>query len=166
MSDATARFALPLIAPGQAQKELFHNEALARIDALLQAAVVAVSVDDPPVAPVAGQCWIVGDAPTGAWAGQPRSLAVWTEGGWRMIAPAAGMIAWSAADGVFARFDGVAWSRGDLVARRLLVGGVPVVGVQQPQISAPSGGATVDAEARSALAEILAALRAHGLIAA
>lgn len=36
MSDATARFAFPLIAPGQAQKELFHNEALARVDALLQ----------------------------------------------------------------------------------------------------------------------------------
>ena len=37
MSDATARLALPFIAPGQAQKELFHNEALTRIDALLQA---------------------------------------------------------------------------------------------------------------------------------
>ncbi|HLZ79899.1 MAG TPA: hypothetical protein VKQ09_11235 [Sphingomonas sp.] len=39
MSDATTRFALPLIAPGQAQKELFHNEALARVDALLQPSV-------------------------------------------------------------------------------------------------------------------------------
>lgn len=166
MSDATARLALPLIAPGQAQKELFHNEALARVDALLQASVVAVAVNDPPVAPTPGQCWIVGDAPSGAWAGQPRSLAVWTDGGWRMIAPLAGMVVWSAADGVFVRFDGTAWSRGDVVARRLLVGGVPVVGVQQPQISAPSGGVTVDSESRAAVAAILVALRAHGLIAA
>ena len=86
MSDATARFALPPIAPGQAQKELLHNEALARVDALVQPSVVAVAVSDPPVAPTAGQCWIVGDTPLGAWAGQPRSLAVWTDGGWRMIA--------------------------------------------------------------------------------
>ena len=28
MTDATPRFALPLLAAGQAQKELFHNEAL------------------------------------------------------------------------------------------------------------------------------------------
>lgn len=165
MPDATARFALPLIAPGQAQKELFHNEALARVDALVQASVVAVSVNDPPVAPGPGQCWIVGDAPSGAWAGQPHALAVWTDGGWRMIAPLAGMVAWSVADGVFARFDGAVWSLGDVVARRLRVGGVPVVGLQQPQISAPLGGTTVDGEARAALSAILAALRAHGLIA-
>ncbi len=166
MSDATARFALPLIAPGQAQKELFHNEALARVDALVQASVVAVAVHDPPVSPVPGQCWIVSDTPSGAWAGQPRSLAVWRDDGWRLMAPLAGMMVWSAADGVFALVDGAAWSRGDVVARRLLAGGVPVVGMQQPQIFAPSGGVTVDSEARVALSAVLAALRAHGLIAA
>ncbi len=75
-------------------------------------------------------------------------------------------VAWSAADGVFARFDGAAWSRGDVVARRPLIGGVPVVDLQQPQISARSGGATIDGEARAAIGAILAAMRAHGLIAA
>jgi hypothetical protein len=30
MADTTPRFALPFILPGQAQKELFHNEALAQ----------------------------------------------------------------------------------------------------------------------------------------
>lgn len=33
MTDTSARFALPLILPGQAQKEIFHNEALALLDA-------------------------------------------------------------------------------------------------------------------------------------
>ncbi len=89
----------------------------ARVDALLQASVVAVSVNDPPVAPIAGQCWIVGDAPSGTWAGQPRSLAVWTDDGWRMMAPLAGMVVWSAADGVFARFGGAAWSPGAMSSR-------------------------------------------------
>jgi hypothetical protein len=47
-----------------------------------------------------------------------------------------------------------------------LIGGVPVVDLQQPQISARSGGATIDGEARAAIGAILAAMRAHGLIAA
>lgn len=36
--ETTARLGLPLLAPGQAQKELFHNEALALVDAATQAA--------------------------------------------------------------------------------------------------------------------------------
>ncbi len=39
MSEETPRFELAFIIPGQAQKELFHNEALTTIDLLLQAAV-------------------------------------------------------------------------------------------------------------------------------
>ncbi len=81
MSDATASFALPLIAPGHAQKELFHNAALVRLGALLQLSVVAISVDDPPSAPLAGQCWVLGEQSTNTWAGQPRALAVRADGG-------------------------------------------------------------------------------------
>lgn len=108
----------------------------------------------------------MGDTPPGAWAGQARALAVWPDGGWRMIAPLDGMVGWPAADGLFVRHDGAVWSLGDVVARRLLAAGIPVVGLQQPQISTPSGGATVDAEARVAAFAILAAFRTHGLIAA
>jgi hypothetical protein len=38
------------------------------------------------------------------------------------------------------------------------------VGPRQPGIAPPAGGATLDVEARSAIAAILAALTAHGLI--
>ncbi|MGN6123262.1 MAG: DUF2793 domain-containing protein [Sphingomonas oligoaromativorans] len=165
MSDATARLALPFIAPGQAQKELFHNEALTRIDALLQAAVEAVAVDDPPSAPVPGQCWITGAAPTGAWAGQPDALASWTEGGWRFVAGRAGMILWSNADKLFVWFDGALWRMGDVVAQRVIVGGRQVVSVQQSAIADPAGGTVSDAESRAAIVAILAALRNHGLVA-
>ena len=165
MSDATARLALPFIASGQAQKELFHNEALLRVDALLQASVEAVGIDDPPSAPIPGQCWIVGAAPGGAWEGQAQTLAAWSDAGWRFVTPHPGMTAWSAVDGVFARFDGAAWRLGDVPARRLVVGGVQVVGEQQSAIAAPAGGTVQDTEARAAISAMLAALRGHGLIA-
>jgi hypothetical protein len=40
-----------------------------------------------------------------------------------------------------------------------------VVGPRQAAVAAPSGGTVIDAESRTALVAILAALRAHGLIA-
>lgn len=165
MTDATARFALPLLAAGQAQKELFHNEALARIDALLQPVVEAIGQNDPPASPSPGQCWIVGAAPSGGWAGQAASLAAWTEGGWRFVAPRTGMALWSLADGLPVRFDGGGWIVGAVAAARIVVGGVPVVGAQRPAIPDPAGGAVLDVEARAILSAVLAAMRQHGLIA-
>lgn len=166
MTDATARFALPFLASGQAQKELFHNEALARIDALLLPVVESVLRDAPPAAPAAGQCWIVGAAPAGAWAGQALALAAWTDDGWRFVAPRAGLRAWSLADTLPAMFDGAGWRLGAIHARQVIVDGVPVVSAQQSAIANPAGGTAPDSEARAAISAILGALRAHGLIAA
>lgn len=47
----------------------------------------------------------------------------------------------------------------------LSIQGIKVVGTQQAAIPNPTGGATVDAESRTAIDAILAALEAHGLIA-
>ena len=68
----TARFALPLIAPGQAQKEVYHNEALAAIDAALHACVTEAPRADPPAEPDEGESWIVAADATGAWEGAGR----------------------------------------------------------------------------------------------
>jgi hypothetical protein len=54
---------------------------------------------------------------------------------------------------------------GDIPAQSFSVGGVQVVGSQQAAIADPSGGGTIDAEARAALAALLVAARTHGLIA-
>lgn len=164
MSDQTARFALPFIAPGQAQKDLFHNEALARIDAVLQAGVVAAGLDSPPPAPVPGQCWIVGPAPVDAWAGQADAMAAWTDGGWRFVAPVAGMTVWLISDTLPIIYDGARWTSGEIFARSIVAGGVQVVGMRQAGVPLPAGGATVDGEARTALSGVIAALVAHGLI--
>lgn len=88
MTMTTARHALPLIAPGQAQKEMFHNEAVAGIDALLHPAVEGVGATVPPADPAIGRSWLLGAEPSGAWTGQAYALAAWTDGGWRFHRPA------------------------------------------------------------------------------
>jgi len=119
----------------------------------------------PPAAPRIGQSWIVGATPTGDWIGHADALASWTDDGWRFQAPVPGLSAMVAASGAAARWDGAAWRVGEVRAERLLIGGVQVVGARRNAIGDPAGGATVDAEARTALAAILSALRAHGLVA-
>ena len=160
----TARLELELIEPGQAQKETSHNEALALLDIAVQASVTGVGRQTPPPDPAPGVCWIVGNAPGGAWAGHAHALAGWTDGGWRFVAAREGMAAWSLADGVPVRFRDGAWRTGELTAASVAIGGVPVVRARRPAIADPAG-AGGDAEARAAIAAILDALRQHGLIA-
>jgi len=164
MMDATDRLELPLIVPGQAQKEMAHNEALALLDVAVQASVVAVGLDTPPTDPQPGSCWIVGPRPTGAWAGHPGAIAGWTGGGWRFVAPRPGLAAWSMADGTHARCEGSGWTLGRLTATELVIDGARVVGARQGTITGPDGGTIVDTQARTAVGAVLAALRAHGLI--
>lgn len=159
----TPRLSLPLLEPGQAQKEMFHNEALALLDIAVHAAVVAALVDVPPDAPTIGQCWLVGPAPQGAWAGQAGALAGWTEGGWRFLAPREGMRVWVAAEHAFALHSGGTWYQGRTYGR-VFIEGHQVVGPRAANIAEPTGGMTVDAEARRAISAVVQTLRLHGLI--
>lgn len=163
MSEATNRFILPFIIPGQAQKELFHNEALVRVDVLLHAMAEDGPRDDPPEAPQPGQCWITGNEPEGDWDGQPNKIVTWTQGGWRFIAPVEGCGVWNKAAALPLRWDGTQWVS-SISAASIEIGGVQVLGNRQPSISSPSGGTIIDAEARSAITGVIATLRSHGLI--
>lgn len=159
----TPRLALPLLEPGQAQKEMTHNEALALLDLLVQGRLVALGLNAPPAAPTAGDCWVVGDAPLAAWSGRSKQIAGWTTGGWRFVAPQEGMRLWLDADAGFALFRGGEWHAGQAFGK-VFVEGRQVVGKQVDAIAEPSGGVTVDAEARTAIVSVLDALRAHGLV--
>jgi hypothetical protein len=163
MSDESPRFALPFILPGQAQKELFHNEALVRIDALLQAAVEQGPRSAPPAAPEPGQCWIVAPGGTGDWTGRADQLAAWTDGGWRFVAPRPGTSVWDKAAGVPRQWNGSGWSGGRMACAGLAIAGQPIIGERLPAVPSPSGGTIIDAEARAAVAAVIAALKSHGL---
>ncbi|MEA3042305.1 MAG: hypothetical protein QOH47_143 [Sphingomonadales bacterium] len=164
MTDTSARFAFPFILPGQAQKEAYHNEALTVLDAALHAAVEEDPLADPPSDPEPGQSWIVGDEATGAWSGKDGSLATWTSGGWRLVAPVAGMMVWHKAIGCWVHWTGGGWSDGSLPAAAIVIDGDQIIGPRLPDVPNPSGGTTIDAEARAAVDAVIATLRSHGLI--
>jgi hypothetical protein len=163
-TDATPRWALPHLFAGQAQKEVFHNEALARIDMLLHGQAESADENTPPPSPDEGQCWIVADDASGSWAGQEGSVACWTEGGWRFVAPRAGLSLWISDRGHQMQFDGGEWRDAAVRDDGLYVGGVRIAGTRQPTIADPLGGSSIDDEARSSIAAILSAMRSHGLI--
>jgi hypothetical protein len=166
MSDeATARLGLPLLQSGQAQKEVTHNEALALLDLAVDARVLAAGINDPPVNPAPGDCWIIGPAPTGDWSGMADHLAGWTADGWCFVAPLDGMLTWVADSDLPGRFTAAGWMIGELRGSTLLIDGTQVVAAQAAAIADPAGGTVVDSEARDVLGEILAMLRVHGLIA-
>ena len=142
-TSASPRYGLPLLFAGQTQKEFFVNQAHALADALLHPAIEG-EADDPPAVPEEGETWLVGDAPTGAWADHAGWLASYQAGTWIFVEPRDGLRVLDRATGQDMRFHG-GWQRA--------VG--PAV---------PSGGSTVDAEARAAIVELIAALVAGGIL--
>lgn len=139
----TARLNLPMLFAGQAQKEFTVNESLARIDALLHGAIDGES-NSPPASAADGTAWLVGSSPGGDWAGHSGAIAARQSGSWFFFTPFDGLKLLNRANGQEIRF-----SSGWKAASR------PV---------APSGGSTVDAEARSAISLIIAALATAGII--
>ena len=145
MTETTARFALPYILPGQAQKEVYHNEALALVDTALHPVAESLGDDVPPAGPQPGQCWITGTAPGGEWSGRAGQIAVWTAGGWRFVTPVEGMRVWLRGAGVHARWTGADWLN---------------EAAADPAIADILGGN----DARDAINAMLAVMRNHGLI--
>ena len=63
--DASARLGLPYLAAGQLQKHVTLNEALTRLDALIQTAVVSRTTSDQPTDPAEGALYILPEDATG-----------------------------------------------------------------------------------------------------
>jgi hypothetical protein len=87
---ATPNLGLPFILQGQAQKEVTHNEALIRLDALVHGSVRSRTLTTPPGSPTNGQRWIVPPGATGAWAGQSGRIAHWSINAWAFYMPVTG----------------------------------------------------------------------------
>lgn len=162
--DHTARLNLPLLWAGQAQKELFHNEALTLLDMHVQPIVLEIGAAAPPAERAEGDMWVAGADASGEWEGHAGMIAGWTGGGWRFIAPRPGMCIWSRQHDCMAFYRNGGWRVGDLRGTGVTIDGIQVVGARQGAIAEPDRGDTIDSEARAAISAILSALRGHGLI--
>ncbi|MBW8302594.1 MAG: DUF2793 domain-containing protein, partial [Brevundimonas sp.] len=93
--DQTARLGLPYLAAGQMQKHVTLNEALTRLDVLVQAAVVSRTEAAEPAAPTDGDLYILpADASGSSWAGRPQGTLMRAEaGGWTSVEVPEGLIA-------------------------------------------------------------------------
>ena len=161
----TARFALPLLSTGQAQKEVTHNEAVQALESMIQPLVEGGPTNAPPASSDIGSQYLVGQSPSGAWVERAGAIATWTSGGWRFVTPIEGLTACDRAAGHSWRYLSGNWQPGIMDALEVRVAGQKVVGERRNAIANPVGGATADLEARAAINAILDALRGHGLLA-
>ena len=104
----TPNIGLTLVEQAQAQKEVTVNQALMRIDALMNTGAISLSENAPPDAPATGDLYIVGDSPSGPWAGRAAQVAYF-EQVWRFVSPRAGMTLWVADEALLYSFDGTVW---------------------------------------------------------
>lgn len=94
---ATTRHGIELMVASQAQKEVTFNEAIVLLAVLTQTIVREVARNDPPGAPTDWDMYVVGAAPTGAWAGHADDLALYDGTGWEFYTPAEGWRVWDLA---------------------------------------------------------------------
>lgn len=152
--ESTARLGLPLLVAGQGQKEITHNEALVLLDAVIGCIVERRDLAAPPVGAADGQCWLVPDGASGEWTGRGGQVAVSTSGGWRYLQAPDGM-------GLSVRQSGEQLRRLSGLWQLVAPLGAPAASV-----ALPTGGATVDSEARAAIGTLVQRLQALGLLAA
>jgi hypothetical protein len=112
MQDRTPRLDLPWLMPAQAQKHVTVNEALARLDMLVQASVLSRSLADQPPAPAEGEGYLLPDAPQGeVWSSHSEGvLMVFHEGVWTAVQPWAGLAVYVADEAVNLVHDGAQWT--------------------------------------------------------
>ncbi|WP_291844595.1 DUF2793 domain-containing protein [Maricaulis sp.] len=113
MSQTSPTLDLPLVMPAQAQKHVTVNEALLRLDALVQPVVESRTVSEQPADPAEGAGWIIPSGASGPdWANYPvGTLAIFRDGCWSALQPRDGwrvhvrdlevQLHWSEASGIW-----------------------------------------------------------------
>ncbi|WP_165362102.1 DUF2793 domain-containing protein [Qipengyuania thermophila] len=139
----TSRASLPLLHPGQAQKEFILNESLARIDALLHPGVAGVAASLPQD-PASGECWLVAEDAAGPLAAEAGAIAAFDGAQWTFCKPVPGMTVLDRGAGCIRMFTD-RWST-------------------PAELAAPAGGSVVDGEARAAIVAIMQALASLSLV--
>jgi len=117
----TTHLAITLVEQSQAQKEITVNEAITRIDALLNTGAISRSISAPPGSPASGDLYIVGSSPTGTWTGQANRLAYFDQI-WRFIIPLEGMSLWVNDEDITYSYNGANWQSSGLIIQNVISG--------------------------------------------
>jgi len=98
---------------GDAERKFFRG-----IQSLVLPNVKSLALSTPPVSPAFGDTYIVGAAPSGAWAGQANSITAWaidpqdgtvTSGAWEFYAPQSGWLVFDQNTNASYAWNGSAW---------------------------------------------------------
>lgn len=109
MSDSI-HLGLPYLEAAQAQKHVTLNDALRRLDALVQLSVIDATHTSPPASPAAGARYLVASPASGAWVGKENMIAAFADGAWTYFMPTRGWRAFNEATGAGLVFTGTVWS--------------------------------------------------------
>lgn len=107
--EETDHLRLPYLIAAQAQKHVTHNEALRRLDAIVQLAVTDRDLSAPPAEPENGDRYLVAASATGDWTGHDGEIAAYQDGAWMYYQPREGWIAWVSDEDAALAFDGSGW---------------------------------------------------------
>jgi hypothetical protein len=152
MSDTTTRLFLPYILAAQAQKHVTHNEALRRLDGLINLTVEDRTRTAPPANPDEGQAHLVASGGSGFWDGWAGDVAIRADGAWLRLPAQPGWRLWVINEGVLLVRAGAGWipldtamglvSRGANVALAAgAMGSRTSLGVQEATVTGLSGAA-------------------------
>jgi hypothetical protein len=104
----TNNLAISFLEQSQSQKEVTINEALVRLDAILNRGAIDKDIATPPVSPVNGDTYIIAATATGDWFGKENQITFYHQG-WKFIAPQEGLQIWVNDEDKFYVFDGSVW---------------------------------------------------------
>lgn len=109
MPDTSPLLSLPYLLPSQAQKHVYHNEALRVLDAVVQLAVLSQTMTSPPALAAVGDRYIVAAGASGSWAGHSDEIALFEGSDWGFFVPQPGWRAEIPAEARSLVYDGSAW---------------------------------------------------------
>ncbi len=105
----TPHLALDYLQPEQAQKHVTINDALRRLDGLVQLSIIDRTHATPPTEPENGARYIVAASPTDAWADEAGKLALFEDTAWHFFAPQKGWRIWDEATAELLVYNGTDW---------------------------------------------------------
>ena len=141
--------ALPLLSTAQAQKHVTVNDAISRLDGLVQLSVKDRNLTAPPASPAEGEQYIVATGGANAWSGWDSDVVLFTGGAWVRHSPQEGWRVWVEDESVLLVRSGGAWVTLD-AALNLLVRAAAVEVAKGP--SGAAIGVHVEEELLSGLA--------------